>query len=231
MLSDADRSRVEAAVARGELRTRGEIYTVVTRESSDYREVPVAWAAIAALAVPALLLAGGVQVSAPDFLTGQWSAAQIGAVAEQSVRSALTGALLMQGVLFVAITLLVGLIPPLRRLLTPKGLKRERVRRRAQEQFLAKNLAATRERTGVLIYVSAKERMAELIADEGVASKVDPKVWDEAMAALISGIKRKRPAEGFEAAIGLCADILAEHFPANATDNPNELPDSVVVLP
>ncbi|MDO9246549.1 MAG: TPM domain-containing protein, partial [Phenylobacterium sp.] len=80
-------------------------------------------------------------------------------------------------------------------------------------------------------YVSAKERMAELIADEGVASKVDPKVWDEAMAALISGIKRKKPAEGFEAAIGLCADILAEHFPAHATDNPNELPDSVVVLP
>ena len=230
MLSDADRARVEAAVARGELRTRGEIYTVVARESSDYREVPVAWAAIAALAVPALLLAGGVHVSAPEILTGEWSAAQIGAVAEQSVRSALTGALLMQGVLFVAVALLVGIIPPLRRLLTPKGLKRERVRRRAQEQFLAKNLAATRERTGVLIYVSAKERMAELIADEGVASKVDPKVWDEAMAALISGIKRKRPAEGFEAAVGLCADILAQHFPANATDNPNELPDSVVVL-
>ncbi|MFD3266674.1 TPM domain-containing protein [Phenylobacterium ferrooxidans] len=231
MLSDADRARVEAAVARGELRTRGEIYTVVARESSDYREVPVTWAAIAALAVPALLLAGGVQVSAPEILTGQWSAAQIGAVAEQSVRSALTWALLMQGVLFVAVALLVGIIPPLRRLLTPKGLKRERVLRRAQEQFLAKNLAATRERTGVLIYVSAKERMAELIADEGVASKVDPKVWDEAMAALISGIKRKQPAEGFEAAIGLCADILAQHFPANATDNPNELPDSVVVLP
>jgi len=231
MLSDADRARVEAAVARGELRTRGEIYTVVARESSDYREVPVAWAAIAALAVPALLLAGGVQVSAPEILTGEWSAAQIGAVAEQSVRSALTWALLMQGVLFAAVALLVGMIPPLRRLLTPKGLKRERVLRRAQEQFLAKNLAATRERTGVLIYVSAKERMAELIADEGVASKVDPKVWDEAMAALISGIKRKRPAEGFEAAIGLCADILAEHFPAHASDNPNELSDSVVVLP
>lgn len=231
MLSDADRARVEAAVARGELRTRGEIYTVVARESSDYREVPVAWAAIAALAVPALLLAGGIRVSAPEILTGEWSAAQIGAVAEQSVRSALTWALLMQGMLFVAVALLVGMIPPLRRLLTPKGLKRERVLRRAQEQFLAKNLAATRERTGVLIYVSAKERMAELIADEGVASKVDPKVWDEAMAALISGIKRKRPAEGFEAAIGLCADILAQHFPANVTDNPNELPDSVVVLP
>ncbi|MFZ3008050.1 MAG: TPM domain-containing protein [Phenylobacterium sp.] len=231
MLSEADRSRVEAAVARGELRTRGEIYTVVARESSDYGEVPVAWAAIAALAAPALLLAGGIHVSAPEILTGEWTAAQIGTVAEQSVRGALTGALMMQGVLFVGVAVLVGVIRPLRRLLTPKGLKREQVRRRAQEQFLAKNLAATRERTGVLIYVSAKERMAELIADEGVASKVDPKVWDEAMAALISGIRRKKPAEGFEAAIALCADILAEHFPVNASDNPNELPDSVVVLP
>lgn len=231
MLSDADRSRIEAAVTQGELRTRGEIYTVVAGESSDYREVPVAWAAIAALAAPALLLAGGIHVSAPEILTGEWSAAQIGAVAEQSVHSALIGALLMQGALFVGVAVLVGLIRPLRRLLTPGGLKRERVRRRAQEQFLAKNLAATRERTGVLIYVSTKERMAELIADEGVASKVDPKVWDAAMAALISGIRKKKPAEGFEVAIGLCADILAQHFPADASDNPNELSDSVVVLP
>ena len=231
MLSDADRSRIEAAVARGELRTRGEIYTVVAGESSDYREVPVAWAAIAALAGPALLLAGGIHVSAPEILTGEWTAAQIGAVAEQSVRGALMGALLLQGALFVVTGVLVGTIRPLRRLLTPGGLKRERVRRRAQEQFLAKNLAATRERTGVLIYVSARERMAELIADEGVAAKVDPRLWDEAMAALVAGIKRKRPADGFEAAIGLCADILAQHFPADTADNPNELPDSVVMLP
>jgi len=151
-------------------------------------------------------------------------------VAEQAVRGALMGAILLQGALFVLVAIAVGMIKPLRRLLTPKGLKRERVRRRAQEQFLAKNLAGTRERTGVLIYVSTVERMAELIADEGVAAKVDPKVWDQAMAALIGGIRAKTPAEGFEAAIALCGDILAQHFPA-APDNPNELSDSVVLLP
>lgn len=230
MLSEGDRTRIEAAVTRAELRTKGEIYTVVARESSDYREVPVAWAAIAALAAPAVLLAGGIQVTAPDILTG-WTAAQIGAVAEQAVRGALMGAILLQGALFVLVAIVVGMIKPLRRLLTPKGLKRERVRRRAQEQFLAKNLAGTRERTGVLIYVSAVERMAELIADEGVAAKVDPKVWDQAMAALTDGIRAKKPAEGFEAAIALCGDILAQHFPAAAGDNPNELSDSVVLLP
>ncbi len=231
MLSDADRARISAAVTRGELRTRGEIYTVLAGESSDYREVPVAWAAIAALAAPAVLLVGGITVSVPDLLSGGWTAAQVGAVTEQAVRSALTGAILLQAVLFVAVVVLIGTLRPLRRLLTPKGLKRERVRRRAQEQFLSKNLVGTRERTGVLIYVSYAERMAELVADEGVASKVDPQVWDEAMNLLIAGLKKRRAAEGFEAAIGRCADVLAQHFPVRTGDNPNELSDSVVVLP
>jgi putative membrane protein len=73
--------------------------------------------------------------------------------------------------------------------------------------------------------------MAELIADEGIASKVSDEVWDDAMARLMAGFKAGRPAEGFEAAIGLCGDILAEHFPPRVRDNPNELPDHVVVLP
>ena len=104
------------------------------------------------------------------------------------------------------------------------------MRRRAHEQFLAKNLQATRERTGVLIYVSAREHMAELIADEGIAAKVAAGAWDGAMARLMDGFKAGRPADGFEEAIGLCGAILAEHFPPREGDNPNELSDSVVVL-
>ena len=59
---------------------------------------------------------------------------------------------------------------------------------------------------------------------------MEPDVWDQAMAALTAGLKRGEPAAGFAAAIGLCADVLAERFPARA-DNPNELPDAVVMLP
>ena len=103
--------------------------------------------------------------------------------------------------------------------------------RSAAEQFLAKNLHLTRERTGVLIFVSLGERMAELIADEGIHSQVEPKVWEQAMAALMEGLKRGQPEAGFAAAIGLCADVLAERFPPKPGDNPNELPDAVVVLP
>jgi putative membrane protein len=117
-----------------------------------------------------------------------------------------------------------------RRALTPRGLKRERVRDRAREQFLAKNLHATRDRTGVLIYVSFRERMAELVADEAIHAAVGEEAWTRAMAALTDGLKRGTPAAGFAAAIGQCADVLATAFPARSGDNPNELPDAVVVL-
>jgi len=229
MLSDADRTRIETAVQAAESRTRGEIFCIVAHESSDYREVAIGWAAIAALAAPAVLLAAGIEVKVPDLFGVEWTAAQGGVTAAVAARAALAGAILLQAVLFIAVAVLLSL-PPLRRLFTPRSLKRQRVRQRAREQFLAKDLSATRDRMGVLIYVSRSERMAELIADDGVAGKVDPKVWHEAMARLVEGVKRGRPAEGFEQAIGLCGAILAEHFPADPDDNPNELSNTVVEL-
>lgn len=229
MLTESDRARIETAVKAAEAGTTGEIYCVVAPESSEYREVPIAWAAIAALLAPALLVAAGIHVTAPDDLGDGWTAAQMSSAAEAAARAALGGAILLQGVLFIVVAILVA-IPPVRRFLTPRGLKRERVRRRAYEQFLAKNLQATRERTGVLIYVSAAEHMAELIADEGIAAKVAPGVWEGAMQRLIAGFRAGRPADGFEEAIGQCGEILAEHFPPRTGDNPNELSDSVVVL-
>ncbi|WP_133254937.1 TPM domain-containing protein [Phenylobacterium hankyongense] len=229
MLSPSDLAAIETAVREAETRTTGEIYCVVAEESSDYGETPLAWAAGVSLLAPALLLLGGVHVSAPD-LFGGWTAAQVGQAAERAARQALIGAIVLQAALFV-VTLLVVALPPVRRLLTPPAFKRERVRRRAREQFLAKNLHLTRERTGVLIFVSFAERMAELVADEGIAAHAEPRVWDRAMAALTEGLKRGEPAAGFAAAIGLCADVLAERFPARPGDNPNELPDAVVILP
>jgi putative membrane protein len=228
-LSAADLSTIEAAIQEAETRTTGEIYCVVAEESSDYGETPLAWAGGVALLAPAILLIAGIHVSIPDFFA-TWSAAQVGEAIESAVRSALVGTIVLQGLLFVAMALVVA-IPAVRRALTPQRLKRARVRRRAAEQFLAKNLHLTRERTGVLIFVSLGEHMAELIADEGIAQHVDPKVWNQAMAALTEGLKRGDPAAGFTAAIGLCADVLAERFPPTEGDNPNELPDKVVVLP
>jgi putative membrane protein len=228
-LSPSDLAAIEAAVREAEAKTTGEIYCVVTEESSHYGETAIAWAAGVALLGPAVLLLAGVHVTIPDPFSS-WSASDVGAAIEQAVRRALIGAIVTQGVLFVA-TALIASIPAVRRFLTPRGLKRLRVQRRAAEQFTAKNLHLTRERTGVLLYVSLGERMAELIADEGIHDHVDAHVWDKAMAALTDGLKRGDVEAGFAAAVGLCGEVLAEKFPARPGDNPNELPDAVVVLP
>ncbi|HEY2356917.1 MAG TPA: TPM domain-containing protein [Phenylobacterium sp.] len=228
-LSPSDLVAIEAAVRQAEARTTGEIYCVVTEESSHYGETPIAWAAGVALLGPALLLLGGVHVTVPDIFAS-WTASDVGAAIEAAVRHALIGAIALQAALFIATALIVS-IPSVRRALTPRSLKRLRVQRRAAEQFIAKNLHLTRDRTGILIFVSLGEHMAELIADDGIADHVEPHVWDRAMAALTDGLKRGQPEAGFAAAVGLCADVLAEHFPARPGDNPNELPDAVVVLP
>ena len=229
-LTPEDLAAIEAAVRAAEARTTGEIYCVVAEESADYHATPLAWAAGVALLAPAILLLAGVQVSAPDLgALGGWTAEQVEDVGEATARAALVGTLILQTVLFLATLFLVA-IPPVRRALTPSGMKRDRVRQRAEEQFLSKNLHATRERTGVLIYVSLAERMAELIADEGIHSQVEAGTWDQAVDALTAGLKRGEPGAGFHAAIGLCADVLAAKFPARPGDNPNELPNAVVVL-
>lgn len=230
-LTPQDRAAIEAAVRAAEARTTGEIYCVVAEESADYHATPLAWGAGVALLAPAILLLAGVEVTAPDIgMFGGWTAAQVEEVGEATARAALVGTLMLQVVLF-AVTLFLVAIPPVRRALTPRGMKRDRVRQRAEEQFLSKNLHATRERTGVLIYVSLAERMAELIADETIHEQVAEGTWDKPMAALVEGLRRGDVATGFGHAIDLCADILAERFPARPVDNPNELPDALVVLP
>ena len=231
LLTPQDLAVIEAAVRDAETRTSGEIYCVVAGESSDYHGTPTAWAAGVALLAPALLLLAGIQVTAPDVMMyGGWTASQVEGIGEATARAALIGTLVLQAALF-AVTLLIVSIHGIRMALTPSGMKRDQVRRQAQAQFLAKNLHTTRERTGVLIYVSIAERMAELIADESIHAQVADKTWDTAMAALTAGLRRGEAVEGFKAAINQCADVLAKSFPARHGDNPNELSDAVVVLP
>ena len=81
VLTEDERRQVAEAVARAELHTRGEIFCIVAPDCGDYRETPLAAAAFAALAAPALLLAGGVQVTVPGLIQGGWTAAAVGAAA------------------------------------------------------------------------------------------------------------------------------------------------------
>jgi putative membrane protein len=228
LLRPDDAQAIQAALAAADARTSGEIYCVVAEESSHYPEVALAWAALVAILAPAILLMAGIRVTVPD-LFGDWSAAEVSAAAEAAARSALLGAIVLQGLLFVVVGLVLAW-PPARRAVTPGLIKRDHVRRRAAEQFLAKNLHAHHARTGVMIYVSLAERMAEIIAEDKVAAAVDPHAWDPAMHALVEGLKHGHAAQGFAAAIEACAGVMAQRFPAGPDDPPADL-DALVQLP
>jgi putative membrane protein len=225
MLSEAEHERIAAAVASAETTTAGEIYCVLAPKVSDYRETPLAWAAGAALVLPALaVLAGWRPEILLDLING-WSAGH----ASTSSFAALAVYALAQAVVFLLAALVVA-TPAVRRLLTPASLKAERVHKAAMEQFLAKGLHLTKARTGVLLFASLAERRAEVIADEGIYAAAPKEVWDDVVQLLIAGLERKKPADGFVAAIQKSGEILAAHVPPDA-DNPNELPDRLVELP
>jgi putative membrane protein len=227
LLSEADHQRIDAAVAAAERATSGEIFCIVTDEVSEYREVPLAWAAGAALLLPPLALLLGFRPDALlDVFTGGWDAAH--GSAAQAVTRTLFTYVALQTAVFVLTALLVS-VPAVRRRLTPKSLKRERVHKAALEQFLAKGLHLTRERTGVLVFAALDDHWIEVLADEGVASKVDGHVWGEAVRAAVERLKSGDAGGGFVRAVELCGAVLAEHFPSSQ-DNPNELPDRLVEI-
>ncbi len=202
MISDDDRTRVTAAIRAAEARTAGEIFCVIARHSSDYRLVPVAWAAAAALFVPLPLL----------YLTA-WSAPVV---------------YLLQIIAFLLGAFVLSQ-PALRFRIVPRRARHDRAHAEAMRQFDLQGIARTEHRTGVLIFASAAERYVEVVADAGINDRVSSDVWDDAVQALVSAVKDGRPGDGFVAAIERCGAILAEHFPPGALKR-DELPDKLLEI-
>ena len=202
MISEPDKARITAAIRKAESQTAGEIFCVIARHSSDYRLVPIAWAAAIALFAPMPLI----------YLT-RWSVSLV---------------YLSQLAVFLIAAMALS-HPKLRFHIVPRQARHDRAHAEAMRQFFAQGLDKTEHRTGVLIFASTGERYAEIVADAGINEKVTDAVWDDAMNALVTAIKAGRPADGFVAAIEQCGMVLAAHFPPGALKR-DELPDKVLEI-
>lgn len=201
LLTTQDYERIADAIRAAERTTSGEIVCVLMRRSSDYAYTPPLWAAFLALVAPWPLLLF------TDLATREIFVAQI-------------------AVFIIAV--LVFSWTPLRFLLTPRLVKRARARRAAIEQFYSRGVSATKDRTGVLIFVSVAERYARIIADDGLTAKIADAEWREALDLLLGNIREERIADGFVAAIEACGRLLAIHAPPRAASD--NLPDKIYVL-
>lgn len=226
-MSPADHARVAAAIAEAETATSGEIFCVFARRVSGYWDVVLGWAAAAALVLPLLAIPLGLDPTNLRSLPHGWSVGHAAAAGSEAGTAIAVHALL-QLATFVAV-LLLGLIPAVRRLMTPPAIRRDRVRKAALNQFLAHGLHVTEARTGVLIFAADADHRVEVIADKGIHEKVEEDVWADAAAALVKGMRRRAPADGFVEAVRLCGGVLAEHFPPRPA-NPNEVPDRLVEI-
>ena len=222
-----DVERIGQAIAAAEASTSGEIFCVLARRVSAYNDVALAWAAVAALLLPLALIPLGFDASWIPGSGDGWEAAHL-AARNVGIGHALAAYAVVQAAVFVAIFAMTS-IPAVRRLATPRALRRARVRKAALEQFLAHGIHVTEGRTGVLIFAALEEHQVEVIADEGIHGKVDQMVWAEAVEVLANGLKRGDPTAGFAAAIGLCGEVLAAHFPPT-DENPNEIADKLVLI-
>jgi putative membrane protein len=196
-----DHAAVSAAIAEAEKRTCGQIVCVLAHSSSDYAYIPILWASALALLLPWPLI----------YFT-QWSVQKI---------------FLAQLVVFIVAGIIFSWTP-LRMMFVPRPLRQAQAHRAALEQFVVRRIAHTKNRCGVLIFVSLAEHYARIIADDGIAQKVHNAEWQAAIDALTAHMRDSRIAAGFIAAIERCSAVLAAHAPPDGS--PNALPDRLYVM-
>ncbi|MGJ0508805.1 MAG: TPM domain-containing protein [Methylocystis sp.] len=197
-LTTQDLDCIVDAIGRAEQRTSGEIVCALARRASDYAYVPPLWAAFFALVSP-------------------WPLAVFTDMSAKAIYAA-------QIAVFVASALIVSW-PPIRLKLTPRLVKKRRAERAAVEKFFSHNVAGTRGRTGVLIFVSFAERYARIIADEGLDGRISDAEWQAALEPMLTCLGQGRCAEGFVLSIDACAGLLARVAPPAGEGD--ELPNRI----
>ena len=122
---------------------------------------------------------------------------------------------------------LLRAIPALKRLFISQAEMTEEVGEAALTAFFRHRLAETRDRTGILLFVSVYERRAVVLADKGINLKVAPETWRQVVDLVLQGIREGRAAEGLCEAITRCGELVTAQFPVRAGDK-DELRNLIV---
>lgn len=224
-LDDAGRKLIADAVTAAESGTSGEIVTVLADRSDGYTDVALLWAIGAAFTAMSVFAALPEPfLDAWEWVMGSWV---FGGWGHEWTTGELASMVIALGLIKFVAVMLVQQWQLLKFALIPGPTKTIRVHNQAVRQFKVGADRRTTGRTGVMIYLSMREHRAEIVADETIASKVPAEVWGEAMADMLSHIRKGQIAEGLAVGIRDVGFVLAEHFP-HGEDDVNELPDRLI---
>jgi len=198
-LDAAARTAFGQAIAAIEQASAVEVVVAVRRCSASYRHVNVAIGAVVAIAGLAVMLFSDHVFALSSILVDPF------------VLGGLAGAF-------------VELLPDVKRRATPAAIRDRTVLQAARATFVERGVHNTRDRSGILIYVSWLERRVVLVSDSGVARRFMAEAHHRAEQALTEAIRHGGAAVA-RALEGL-APALAAAMPRRS-DDINELPDAI----
>jgi putative membrane protein len=200
-ISNQDKKLIKDAIKKVELNTSGEIVPVILKQSDFY---PAAHFRLA--------LIMGIIFSIICYYTYDF---------EDPI------ALIWIQIPGMLLGYALAYIPPLKRALTTTREVQEEVYQRSLEIFYENKVSMTRDRTGIMIFISLLEKKVEVLADCGINEKVDKDYWNDLVKSLSNEIGRGNMISGVVQAIGTCGEKLIESFPAKR-DNSNQISDELI---
>lgn len=206
--SQADLDRITAAVKEAESKTSGEIVPYFVEQSDDYRVA--SWRGGVTAGAAAMLLSLLVHT-----VVNIWLAYSMFELSATIAAGCGLG------------VFLVRIIPSLRRFFAGQSLMEHRVSQRASLAFLSEEVFNTRERTGILIFLSFFERKVVVLGDSGINAKARQEDWKGIVQIIVQSMRAGKPADGLVEAIRQCGMLLQQHGVQRRDNDKDELSDNL----
>ncbi len=203
-----DFEKIKAAVHEAEGKTSGEIVPYVVDHSDHYEDAE--WRATILLAFLAFVILAAVRR-----FSDSWAPLDIVSLTLITLAAGAAG------------FLLVRFVPAVKRFFAGKAQLDRRVAQRAAEAFVSEEVFDTRERTGILLFVSILERRVLVLGDKGIHTKVEQSDWHNVVQHVVAGIKTGKPADGIVDGIRHCGTLLKKRSVKRRRRDRNELSDSL----
>ena len=214
-LTKKEKELINQAVTKAEKNTSGEIAVVVAKQSCDYAVYELTFAVIIGLIFMILSLIFYSKLD--NFIMSKfWSESEL-------ITTSIIG---LGTFVIIAIFYFLANIPFIDRLIIPKSVKNDKAKEKAQLCFFEYGVSKTRDRTGVLIFVSNLEKKVLILADNGIAEVYPNTSWQKQVDTIINGIKNNNFATELGKVILEIGEVLTANFPIK-DDDTNELPNHV----
>ena len=218
-LRDEDFKAIKEAVAAAESKTTGEIAVALAPESARY----CFWELLAADFFGALVLVAMLPFA------NKIQALYHRLYWQNEPSWILPLFFIISCLAAVVIAFYIANIPAVDRLVIPPSVRKTCVTNRAFRYFTESGVYDTMEHSGILIFVSYMERQVRIVADSGISKHISQDLWNLIADELAENLRKGEASKAFTTAIEKCGQLLAENFPPHE-ENPNELPDGLVIL-